>query len=110
MIGKNKAIAEIGSLGHCLHPLVGIVTGLSLNKQVSVSLVMRATNPSPQLMQLCQSQALRIVNKDGVGSRDIYASLNDCGANQNIKPVIIKISHNKLKVVFVHLTVCNTHP
>ena len=60
-------------------------------------------------MQLRHSHAVGPVNDDGVGTRYIYPAFDDCGADQQIKSLVIKVLHHPFQFPFWLLAMGNSN-
>ena len=104
---QRKTGAEIFERGDRLQPL-GRILGHQLGmggEQVGIGLMVRAANPTPQLVQLGQTEMIRPIHDDGVGAWHIDAGLDDGGADQEVEALVVEVGHDPLKVTFAHLAV-----
>ncbi len=68
--------------------------------------MVRATNPSAQLVKLRQAEIIRAVNNNRVSRRYVNTGFYDSGTQQQIKALVIKVGHDLFQLTFTHLTVC----
>ena len=71
--------------------------------------MVRAPDPAAQLMQLGQSEMVRAIDDDGIGSRDVNAVLDNRGADQDVESLTIEVAHDGFQFTFPHLPVRNSH-
>ena len=76
----------------------------------SISLAIRSSDPTTQLVQLCQSELVGPFDDDGVGIRHIDTGFNDGAADQNVQLSVVEIVHHRFELSFRHLTMANTNP
>src|SRR5207245_9861333 len=81
-----EARAQVLQLGDDLQPLVG---GLGVRpgwvvEEVRIGSLPGAAHPAAQLVELGQSQPLRIHHHDGIGVGDVQAGLDDGGAHKDV--------------------------
>ena len=106
MGGQCKASTEIFKGRNGLQPLGRIlVISLGWGEQVGIGLVVGATDPAPQLVQLGQSQVIRPIHDDGVGARYVDAGLDDGGADQQVEALVVEVRHHPLELALAHLAV-----
>jgi hypothetical protein len=67
--------------------------------------MMRAANPSPNLMELRQSELIGAIDENGIRGGYVDTTFDDGGANQKVATVVIKIKHNLLEFFFFQLAV-----
>ena len=60
---------------------------------------------TPELVEIRQAKAIRSVDDDRVGVRNIHAALDDRGANENVGLAIDELAHHVFQHFAVHLTV-----
>src|SRR5262249_31887491 len=66
------------------------------NKQISVSVTIRAAHPAAQLIELCKAKLIGAIDDDGIGVGKIEPGFDNRGANQNLGFVLEKIDHDFL--------------
>jgi len=110
--GQLEAGAEIGGGFNRLKPLPGIFGHYFRwrRHQIGIGLMVRATDPAAQLMQLGQAELVGAINDNGVGRRNINTGFNNGGTNQHVETAVIKIRHHRFQVALAHLAVGNADP
>ena len=78
---------------------------LGFHQQIGISLMMRASDATAQLMQLSQTETVGAVHDDGVDGGYVDAGFDDGGAQQHIETLLIKIAHYLLQITLAHLPV-----
>ena len=61
-------------------------------------------NPPTQLVELCQTEHIRPVDDQGIGTGDIESRFNDGGADQHVNFVVDEIHHDLFEFISGHLT------
>ena len=92
-----------------VQPLLGLF-GQGLNvghHEVSIGLVVAASYPSPQLVELGQAKLISSGNHDGVGGGHVNASLNNGGTQQQVVALGHKVTHHGFQLAFGHLPMGN---
>ena len=74
-------------------------------QQIGVRASRATTHPASQLVQLGEPEAVRAVDDERVGVRNIEARLDDRGAHQHVEVAFGKTQHGLLELVFGHLAV-----
>ena len=69
----------------------------------------RTSDPPADLVKLGKSQTIRILNDHRVGIRNIQSCLDDRCRHENINIAVDEIQHDPLKLVLIHLTMCECH-
>jgi hypothetical protein len=69
-----------------------------------------AANPAPQLVELGQAKAVRVVNHHGVGVGHIEPGLHDHGRDQDVHLAGHEAAHDLLQLVRRHLAVGHSDP
>ena len=69
-----------------------------------------AADAAAQLMQLREPKAVRTVDYDRVGSRDIEPRLDDRRAQEEIAALLVELAHDALELALGHLTVRDREP
>jgi len=79
------------------------------HQQIGIGLVMAATHPPTQLVQLGQAKLVSAADDDGVGGRHINAGFNDGGTKQQVVALRHKVAHHRFQLALGHLAVrhCN---
>jgi len=72
--------------------------------------MMRTADTPAQLIQLGETEAVGAVDDDGVGVGNVDAGLDDGGAYQHVKTMVIEIRHHPFQVALAHLSVGHRHP
>src|SRR5439155_23843686 len=75
---------------------------LGRRQQIRVRLMVRAADAAAQLMQLREPKAVRTVDYDRVGSRDIEPRLDDRRAQEEIAALLVELAHDALKLAPGH--------
>ena len=78
-------------------------------KQISISAHCATAHPSPQLVELRQTELVGPVDDDRVGIGDVQPTLDDGGADQNIEFAFGESQHGFLQLSFWHLAVGDLH-
>src|SRR5215471_20706923 len=108
--GRNaKAGAQLTELFHGRKPLPGDFGKRSFrrNQQVGVGALMRSSYTPAQLVQLSQAEAIRAVNQDGVGARNVQTVLDDGRGYQNIRFVANEFKHDTFEFSLAHLSMAH---
>ena len=110
--GDLKPEPEIAVLHEDLEALAGVRGEQALvgNEQVGVCLLVGSTHPAAQLVHLGQTEAVRAVDDDRIGGRDVETGFNDGGAHQQIDVPADKPDHDALQVLLCHLAVGHVEP
>src|SRR3989304_988855 len=62
------------------------------------------TDPAPELIELGQAKAIRPIDDDGIGRRDVEARLDDGRRAEELVPPGVKVAHDPLQRLLGHLT------
>ena len=49
------------------------------------------------------------INDNRIGARYINTRFDNCSTNQDIKALVIEVTHNTFKVTLAHLAMCDGH-
>ena len=79
-------------------------------QQVTERLLVSTSYPSAHLMQIAQSEILRLIDDDGVGIRNIDTALDDGRCQQDIVIIVHKIEDDLFQFLRLHLSVSDTNP
>ncbi len=82
---------------------------LGRRQQVAERLAVGASHTSAHLMQVGQSEAVGVVDDDGVGIGDVDAVLHDGRGEQHVVIIIHKAHEDLLQLLGRHLTVADGH-
>ena len=77
--------------------------------KIAESLLVRPSDPSPQLMQFTQTEILSLIYDDCIGIGNVKAAFNDSGAQQQIVVTLYEIEHLLLQFLRRHLSVRHTN-
>ncbi len=67
--------------------------------------MVRAPDPAPKLMDLCEAEAVGAVYDDRVRRRHVDAAFDDRGADQHVEAAMVEVQHELLEIPLPHLTV-----
>ena len=110
--GDAEAGAESGKLPDGGKPLLGdIGQGLvPAEGEVGVGFAAGASHPPTDLVQLCQTHAVGILNDEGVAVAHINAGLDKGGTDQNVDLAVQQVLPHGVQLFFGHLAVGNAYP
>ena len=110
--GDAEARAESGKLPDGGKPLLGdIGQGLvPAEGEVGVGFAAGAPHPPTDLVQLCQTHAVGVLNDEGVAVAHINAGLDKGGADQNVDLAVQQVLPHGVQLFFGHLAVGNAYP
>ena len=112
MHGQEKACTQLFHGLNGLQSLLRIAGDgiLARGQQIGIGLVVGTAHSSAQLVELSQTQAIRTVNDDGVGSRHVNAGFNNRGTQQHVVALLVEALHDGFQFALRHLAVghCNT--
>ena len=74
-------------------------------EEVGVGPVVGATDPSAELVELGEPEAVRAIDDDGVGGRHVDPGLDDGRAHEDVEAPVVEVEHDLLEVAFAHLPV-----
>src|SRR5260221_14042404 len=99
MMGNMESTSELCIFLNNFKPILGdlIHHPLGRNEEVSIGPIFTASHPSPELVELGESESICAVNNNGVGSRDIQTGFDNRCAEEKVKFVVVKIKHGFLK-------------
>ncbi len=83
---------------------------LARQHQVGVGLHLRAAHAAAQLVQIGEPEAVRAVDDDRIGIRNIEPALDDRRRDQHIGLPIHETLHHLLEFILVHLAVADLDP
>ena len=72
--------------------------------------MMRTSDSTAQLMQLRQTEVIRPLDDNGVGSRDIDPGFDNGGTNQHVETLMMEIIHHPFQFALAHLPVTDGDP
>ncbi len=107
--GDFEAGAEIGELlerGQAAARDLGQL-GVRRDEQVGVGAAIGASDAASELVQLAQSMAVRAVDDDGVGERDVEAVFDDRSRDEHVVLVVHKGEHDALELGLRQLSVAD---
>ena len=108
---QTEARAELRELLDHAEPLLSRVVDPAVggDQQVGVRLLALPAHAPPQLVELGEAEAVRPVQDDGVGGRDVEARLDDGRRDQHVGLAADEAQHDVLQVLFPHLAVGHHH-
>ena len=98
----------IGRLSHDFHAALARLR-LRIGNKDGIRLLASPANAASQLMKLAESKAVRIHDDHHHSIGNVNSDLNDCGRDQNISPSSLKILHNRLFFLALHLAMKQSH-
>ncbi len=103
--GNLEAGSEFRQLGDDLQPLPSaLIQGLlSRDEEVGMRAEPVPTDPAPELIELGQAKAIRPIDDDGIGRRDVEARLDDGRRAEELVPPGVKVAHDPLQRLLGHL-------
>ena len=109
--GNAHATAQILELVDCGQTLSCLFRQRQLRweHKVRVCLLPASTNTALELVQLSQSQALRILDNQRVRMRVVNAGLNDGGGHQYVNLMLLEGEHDVFYLASAHLAVSHAH-
>src|SRR5471030_2421750 len=109
---EHEARAEVLGVGDRFQTLFRIRGDLLARRrqQVRVSLVMTATDPAAQLVQLRQAKLVGTLDDDGVGAGHVDAGLDDGRGDQHVEALVVEVAHHLFEFAFAHLPVADADP
>ena len=81
-----------------------------LDQQIAIRPVLVPPDPSAQLMQIGQTVAIGLVDKDRVGVGNVEAALDDRRRKQEVELVFDESDHHLFQFVIRHLGVPDPEP
>ena len=110
--GQVETAAEVGVLADGFETAIGILGERLLGRveEVGIGALTRPTDPSPELVQLCEAEQIRPLDDERVDLRQIQTGLDDGGGHQNVVFAAPEVEHHLLELAFGHLTVGNRAP
>ena len=102
-----EARAELGVFPDCLEPLLcNLRENLSPpERQICIRMTRRPADSAAQLVQLRQTQLIRVFNDQRIHVRNIDAGFDDCCADQNLNLPVCHRLHDIRKLLLIHLSV-----
>ena len=79
--------------------------GQRWRQQVAEGLLVASAHASAHLVQVAQTEVLRLVDEDGVGVGDVDAALYDGGGQQHVVVVVHEAKDDFLQLGGLHLSV-----
>ena len=109
--GDTHAAAQVLELGKCSQARRGLLGERQLAREhkVRVGLRGRATHTALELVELCQTQALRVLDDERVGGRVVDAALHDGRGDEHIDLFGRELDHHVLDLARAHLAVRHAH-
>ena len=109
--GDAHAAAQVLELGKCGQARRGLLGEWQLAREhkVRVGLRGRAAHTALELVKLCQTQALRVLDDQRVGRCVVDAALHDGRGDEHINLFGRELDHHVLDLARAHLAVCHTH-
>ena len=62
-------------------------------------------DPAPELVEICQTKPLRMVDQDGVGGGNVQTRFDDAGADEKVMLFANELKHHLLQILLSHLAV-----
>ena len=99
--------AEIGELADRLQSFVGLFGEFLVARvqQVCVRALTAPADPSPQLIQLREAEAIGSVDDQRVHGRHVETAFDDRRADQDVELAFPELLHDPFEAAFVHLAV-----
>ena len=109
--GDTHAAAQVLELGKCSQARRGLLGERQLAREhkVRVGLRGRATHTALELVELCQTQALRVLDDERVGGRVVDAALHDGRGDEHVNLLGRELDHHVLDLARAHLAVRHAH-
>ena len=109
MVGEREACAELCQvLDRVKSPFCGFANEVRVrNEEERKGLVTGTTDTAAQLMQLRKTKFVRPIHDDGIRSGNIDTALYDGATDQDVKTLMVEISHYRFQSAFWHLTVAD---
>ena len=101
-------VLELGKCGQARRRLLG-ERQLAREHKVRICLRGRATHTALELVELCQAQALRVLDDERVGRCVVDAALHDGRGDEHVDLLGRELDHHVLDLARAHLAVCHTH-
>src|SRR6185437_4678582 len=103
--GDLETAAEITVLLQCLQPFarVGRQRSQRWRQQITKSFLVPTPHPAPQLMQITQSEMVRVIHDDRIDVGDVYTTLHDIRTDQYVIFPVDKAEDAILQVMAFHL-------
>ena len=77
------------------------------HREIRIRQTVGTSDTSAHLIQLSQTEVIRVVNNQRVRHRDIQSRLNDCRTQQNVKLLLAEIEHDVFQRMLAHLPMCD---
>ena len=101
-------VLELGKCGQARRRLLG-ERQLAREHKVRVGLRGRAAHTALELVELCQTQALRVLDDERVGGRVVDAALHDGRGDEHVDLFGRELDHHILDLARAHLAVRYAH-
>ena len=101
-------VLELGKRGQARRCLLG-ERQLAREHKVRIGLRGRTAHAALKLVELCQTQTLRVLDDERVGGRVIDAALHDGRGDEHVDLFGRELDHHVLDLARAHLAVCHTH-
>ena len=109
--GDAHAAAQVLELGKCSQACRGLLGKRQLAREhkVRIGLRGRAAHTALKLVELCQAQALRVLDDQRVGRCVVDAALHDGRGDEHVDLLGRELDHHVLDLARAHLAVRHTH-
>ena len=109
--GDAHTAAQVLELGKCGQARRGLLGERQLAREhkVRVGLRGRAAHTALELVELCQAQALRVLDDERVGGRVVDAALHDGRGDEHVDLFGRELDHHILDLARAHLAVRYAH-
>ena len=109
--GDTHAAAQVLELGQCGQARRSLLGERQLAREhkVRVGLRGRTAHAALELVELCQAQALRILDDERVGGRVVDAALHDGRGDEHVDLFGRELDHHVLDLARAHLAVRHAH-
>ena len=101
-------VLELGKCGQARRRLLG-ERQLAREHKVRICLRGRASHAALELVELCQTQTLRVLDDERVGRCVVDAALHDGRGDEHVDLLGRELDHHVLDLARAHLAVCHTH-
>ena len=110
--GDPEAGAKLGKFPDGRKPLLGRFREdpVLADRKVGIGLAVAPADPAPQLIQLAEAEALRVIDDQGIGQGHVQAVFDNRRTEEHVVISVIEIHHHVLELMLPHLAVGHADP
>ena len=104
------AAAEVAELLNRLEALAAFIREQTQGrgKEVAEGFFVRAPDAATELVQVTQTELMRVVYNHGIGIANVNARFNDGGGDEDVEGAVNEPRHNVFELFAVHLAVADS--